>query len=192
MKSKYALYRYGIKSIRIFDCRELVSVIVTLIKYCTSSPLDQPTISISTTGWDHPHEGVIGAPTLPPHLNSADIIGASKNTTYLMPAGRLVPKTIAYENATLIAYNDNFFAVKMVTSTPGVPFGKRFLARTQIIVINTGENSCRMICSVEPEFPDGPPLGMGGSIRKGMKTGTIQTFEKMASHITGCAVSYGC
>lgn len=121
----------------------------------------------------------------------SDVIGAKKETSYRMPAGRLVGASTAYETATISAYESEFFALSISTATPGVPFGSRFLARTQIVVINTGENTCKLVCSVEAEFPKGPPMGMKGQIQKGMKKGTLETFEKIGSFIKNCAVSYG-
>lgn len=41
---------------------------------------------------------------------------------------------------------------------PDVPFGKTFVAWTQILVENTGSNACKLTCSVEPEFPNGEPM----------------------------------
>lgn len=146
---------------------------------------------VKSSGWVHAHQHFIGDPHLPPHLDVSDLIGASKETTYRMPASRLVSASMAFETSTLIAYTDDFFAISISTSTPEVPFGRKFLARTQIVVINTGNNSCRMICSVEPEFPNGPPLGMKWQIQKGMKKGTLEMFAKIGSHIKNCAVSYG-
>ncbi len=124
-------------------------------------------------------------------MKLSDFVGAQKVTSYLMPAGRLVGANMAHETATITAYETDFFALTMVTSTPDVPFGSRFNAKTQIVVVNTGENTCELICSVEPEFPHGPPMGMKGQIQRGMKKGSLDTFEKIGSHIRNCAVSYG-
>ena len=106
-----------------------------------------------------------------------------------MPKSALVAASMAYETAKLTHYNDHFFVLKRSTSTPDVPFGKRFIAHTQIVVVNSGKNSCKMICSVEAEFPEGAPMGMGGSIKNGMKSGTIEVFEKMASTLRSCGLS---
>lgn len=150
---------------------------------------------VRTAGWEHTsiQESFlhVGDPNPPRHVNPSDFVGAQRETSYLMPAGRLVGASTAYETATITAYDADFFALTMSTSTPGVPFGKRFSAKTQIVVVNTGDNSCELICSVEPEFPNGPPMGMKGQIQRGMKRGTIDMFEKIGSHIRNCAVSYG-
>lgn len=146
---------------------------------------------VKGTGWQHPHEDHIGYCDLPSNVNHQDFIGASKHISYLMPAGRLVPANTAYETCSLTEYNDDFFTLCMTTKTPGVPFGERFIAKTQITVVRTGKNSCRMLCSVEAEFPNGNPLGMKGQIKKGMKRGTIDMFNKIGIHIINCATSYG-
>mmetsp|Transcript_3383 Transcript_3383/g.4982 ORF Transcript_3383/g.4982 Transcript_3383/m.4982 type:complete len:320 (+) Transcript_3383:588-1547(+) len=146
---------------------------------------------VESTKWDH-HDQGIGLPNLSRGVRDADLIGASRTISYVMPAGKLVGASMATEIATLTEHNDDFFAIQMKTATPGVPFGKKFLALTQIVIINNGGNTCQMICSVEPVFPDGPPLGMKGQIKRGMKSGTIAMFEKIGAHIKNCATSYGC
>jgi len=100
-----------------------------------------------------------------------------------MPKTGLVSPSMAYETAMLSHYNDEFFVLQRTTTTPDAPFGKSYVAKTQIVVINTGRNSCKMICSVETEFPSGPPLAMGWQIRKGMKDGTSEVFRKMGEAI---------
>lgn len=145
---------------------------------------------VNCTGWDR-HNATIGLPDLPNSVDVKEYIGATKTTTYVMPAGKLVGSSVATERTTLSDYTDDFFVIKMKTYTPGVPFGKKFLAKTQITVVNLGHNQCQMICSVEPEFPHGPPLGMKGQITKGMKVGTMETFDKIGAHIKNCAISYG-
>ena len=100
-----------------------------------------------------------------------------------MPRNGLVKANTAYETAVLIEYNDDCFALKRSTLTPDVPYGKRFIAHTQICVLNKGNGSCRMICSVEAEFPEGPPMGVGGQIKKGMNSGTKEVFTKIGETI---------
>ena len=34
-------------------------------------------------------------------------------------------------------------------------YGHTFVAWTQYSIVNTGKNTCRMVCSVEAEFPNG-------------------------------------
>lgn len=143
---------------------------------------------ITTTPWDR-SDADIGQPDPPHHSHPAQFLGATRKTTYVMPASKLIPANMAFETATLAEYNDDFFSVQMSTSTPDVPFGKKFLARTQMVVVNLGKNACRMICSVETEFPDGPPFGVAGRIERGMRSGTLRMFDDISAHIRYCAVS---
>jgi len=136
---------------------------------------------VNSTGWLHPHEHHIGHVAIPSHVRTEGFIGARRDTSYRMPAGRLVAANMAYETCTLTDYADDYFVLSMTTSTPSVPFGKRFLAKTQMVVVRTGKNRCRMICSVETEFPNGAPLGMKGQIKMGMMRGTIEMFQKIGS-----------
>lgn len=145
---------------------------------------------VNISDWQHPNGHYIGHYDMPGHVKNEHFIGARRDTQYQMPAGFLVPANMAYETCTLSDYNQNFFVLNMTTLTPDVPFGKKFLAKTQIIVVRTGLNRCRMICSVETEFPTGPPIGMKGQIKMGMKKGTLETFEKIGSHIERCAMSH--
>jgi hypothetical protein len=146
--------------------------------------------NISSKGWDR-HQNVIGTPSLPGHIKPQDIIGATKKTEYLMPKTALVKANMAYETATITEYNDSCFAIEMFTTNPDVPFGKKFIAHTKIIVYNTGENTCYMECSVQTEFPNGPPMGLAWKIKGAMKSGSMEVFEKIGSSIINCAVSYG-
>ena len=146
--------------------------------------------SVTTDGWDR-HRKAIGTPVLPNDLTNEDIIGATKKTEYLMPKTAFVKANMAYETATITAYNDSVFAIEMSTVNPDVPFGKKFIAKTKIVVYNTGENTCEMECSVETEFPQGPPMGVSRQIKNAMKSGSMEVFEKIGSSIKNCAVSYG-
>lgn len=142
---------------------------------------------MNCTGWLHPHERYIGHVAIPSHVRKECFIGAKRITSYRMPAGRVVPANMAYETCTLTDYTNEYFVLSMTTSTPGVPFGNSFLAKTQMVVVRTGKNKCRMICSVEADFVKGAPLGMKGQIVMGMKRGTMEIFEKIASFICQCA-----
>jgi len=53
--------------------------------------------------------------------------------------------------------------------------GGTFIAHTQIVVTNTGNNTCKIVCSVEAEFPNGPPM-VGRQIKSGMRAGTADAF----------------
>ena len=72
-----------------------------------------------------------------------------------MPKSAFVSANTAFEECELIAYTSHCFAMRRRTRNPDVPYGKTFVACTQIVVTNTGSNSCRMVCSVEAEFPNG-------------------------------------
>ena len=92
---------------------------------------------------------------------------------------------MAYEIATITAYSDHCFALEMKTTNPDVPYGKKFIAYTKIVVYNTGENTCQMNCSVEPIFPEGRQLamGVGWQIKNAMKVGSMEVFKKIGSSI---------
>jgi hypothetical protein len=83
------------------------------------------------------------------------LIGAEKEASYLMPKSAFVKANMAYEVAYIEAYNDYCFCLKKKARTPEVPYGSSFVAWTKFVVINTGSNSCKIICSVEAEFPNG-------------------------------------
>lgn len=53
--------------------------------------------------------------------------------------------------------------------------GGTFIAHTQIVITNTGNNTCKIVCSVEAEFPNGPPM-VGRQIKSGMRAGTADAF----------------
>ena len=71
----------------------------------------------------------------------------------------------------------------MSTSNPDVPFGKTFTADTKIVVYNTGENTCRMECSVETNFTNRPTTPIAWKIKSAMKQGSIEVFEKISRTI---------
>ena len=103
-----------------------------------------------------------------------------------MPKTALVKANMAYETTTITEYNDHCFAIEMKTTNPDVPYGEQFIAHTKIVVYNKGENACQMVCSVETIFPNGPPMGVGWSIKKGMKNGSMEVFGKIGRSIKEC------
>ena len=107
-----------------------------------------------------------------------------------MPGSKLLQPKMAYEEATISSYTSSGFSIDKVTSTPDVPFGQSFVAKTRLVVQKINAHSCRLTCSVETEFPNGPPLGFGSSIRNGMKRGTLQVFQKMGIMIQQCGEHY--
>ena len=60
-----------------------------------------------------------------------------------------------------------------------VPYGNTFIAWTQYTIINTGKNTCRMICSVEAEFPNGAPM-----VARQIKSGKSAFI--LLSHMISC------
>ncbi len=100
-----------------------------------------------------------------------------------MPKTAFVKANKAFETTVITEYNDHCFAIEMHTKNPDVPFGTKFVAHTKIVVYNTGNNTCRMECSVETEFPHGPPMGIARQIKAAMKSGSFEVFEKIGSAI---------
>jgi VAD1 Analog of StAR-related lipid transfer domain len=135
------------------------------------------------------HDNVIGAAKSPVGVNEADYVGAEKEMSYLMPKSVFVKANMAYETAYILAYNDYCFVLKKRALTPDVPYGSTFEAWTQYVVINTGPNSCKMICSVEAEFPNGPPM-ISRQITSGMRAGVGELFVKTGETIEKYANSY--
>lgn len=72
---------------------------------------------------------------------------------------------------------------------PDAPFGKSFVAWTQYLVVNLGNNSCRLVCSVEAEFPNGEPM-VARQIRSGMRAGTGELFVLTGETISKYAAEY--
>jgi hypothetical protein len=131
-------------------------------------------LSITTNPWNK-YDDVIGAAKLPDNVKEVDVIGAEKESSYLMPKSAFVAANMATETAFIEAYNDYCFAFKKKALTPDVPYGSTFEAWTKYIVINTGNNSCKMICSVEAIFPNGPPM-ISRQIKSGMRAGVVELF----------------
>jgi VAD1 Analog of StAR-related lipid transfer domain len=117
----------------------------------------------------------IGNPTLPDGVDENDFIGAEKEAEYLMPKSAFVSANMCYETHYILSYNDYCFCLKKRARNPDAPFGKTFIAWTQYRVLNTGENTCKLTCSVEPEFPNGEPM-VSRQIRSGMRAGTGELF----------------
>jgi hypothetical protein len=123
------------------------------------------------------HNEHIGKAVLFPDgvVDENDFIGAEKEAEYLMPKSAFVSANMCYETHYIVAYNDHCFCLKKRARNPDAPFGKTFIAWTQYRVVNTGENSCKLTCSVEPEFPNGEPM-VSRQIRSGMRAGTGELF----------------
>ena len=67
--------------------------------------------------------------------------------------------------------------------------GGTFIAHTQIVITNTGSNTCKIVCSVEAEFPNGPPM-VGRQIKSGMRAGTADAFVILGTTICKYADEY--
>ena len=142
-----------------------------------------------TMGTWNKHSEHIGAPKLPDDVDEADFIGATKEGSYLMPKSAFVKANMCTETHYIVAYNDYCTTLKKKALTPEVPYGSTFVAWTQFTIINTGHHSCRLICSVEPEFPNGPPL-VSRQIKSGMRAGVGELFVLIGETIAKYANEY--
>ena len=131
----------------------------------------------------------IGETNLPDTVKEEDFVGAERVASYLMPKSAFVSANMCTETSNLIAYNDYCFCLKKKAHTPDVPYGSTFLACTQILVTNTGNDTCRVCCSVEPEFPNGPPM-VSRQITSGMRAGVGEFFVKVGECIAKYADEY--
>jgi VAD1 Analog of StAR-related lipid transfer domain len=131
--------------------------------------------------WSH-HNDVIGSAVLPEGVNEKDIIGAERESEYLMPKSTFVRANTVYDTSQIIAYNDYCLCIKKRTLSPDVPYGTTFLTWTQILITNTGNDTCHLTTSVEAEFPNGPPI-ISRQIVSGMRSGTAESFILMSEII---------
>jgi hypothetical protein len=139
-----------------------------------------------TSGEWSKHNEHIG---LPDSVDSEDFIGAEREGSYLMPKSAFVNANMSYETQYIVEYNDYCFCLKKKSLNPDAPFGSTFVAWTQYLVINTGNDSCRLYCSVEAEFPNGPPL-VSRQIKSGMRAGTGELFVLFGETVTKYADEY--
>jgi hypothetical protein len=109
--------------------------------------------------------------------------------SYLMPKSVFVKANMCTETGYVETYNDYCFSLKKKALTPDVPYGSTFVAWTKYVIINTGNDTCKMICSVEAEFPNGPPL-IGRQIKSGMRAGVAELFVSIGETITKYADEY--
>jgi hypothetical protein len=124
----------------------------------------------------------IGEANPPPDFDLSKCIGATREQEGLMPANAMVKANTAYSTLELIHYNNICFAYKKKTRTPDVPFGGSFFTWTQCVVINLGNDSCRLICSSQAEFPNGRPM-VARQIESGIRTGTMESFVRIGDTI---------
>jgi hypothetical protein len=106
-----------------------------------------------------------------------------------MPKSAFVAANTAHETAYIETYNDYCFSLKLKTLTPDVPYGSTFEAWTKYVVINTGSNSCKLTCSVEALFPNGPPM-ISRQIISGMRDGVGEVFVKTGHSLQQYASAY--
>lgn len=67
------------------------------------------------------HNDEIGLHKTPDGIAEADFVGATMETSYLMPSSAFVKANTAYETATIAQYNDYCLCLKRATRTPEVP-----------------------------------------------------------------------
>lgn len=132
---------------------------------------------ISLESWSS-KEDEIGLPA----VSEDSFLNATREYSYLMPKSAFVKANMCYATLELIHYSNYCFVVKEKTLTPEVPYGNTFVSWTQYSIINTGKDTCRMICSVEAEFPLGAPM-VARQIKSGMRSGTAEKFMLLGETI---------
>lgn len=144
--------------------------------------------SITWGEWDKCNE-YIGQTNLPDSVDPSDFAGAQKKASYLMPKSAFVKANMCYEIHKIEVYNDYCFCFKKQARNPDAPFGSTFVAWTQFVIINNGDGTCKLTCSVEPEFPNGPPL-VRKQITSGMRAGVGELFVLIGETISKYAEEY--
>ena len=97
------------------------------------------------------NEKEIGLPKTPDATDEKAFLNSTLEYSYLMPKSAFVKANMCYATLEIIHYDNYCFVIKEKTLTPEVPYGNTFVAWTQYSFVNTGKNSCRMVCSVEAE-----------------------------------------
>jgi hypothetical protein len=128
------------------------------------------------------NENDIGLPKAPDGVDESTFVGATMEYSYLMPKSAFVSANMCYATWEILQYDEHSLVIKEKTLTPEVPYGSTFIAWTQYSIQNTGKNSCRMICSVEAEFPNGQPM-VARQIKSGMRAGTAEKFVLLGETI---------
>mmetsp|Transcript_26465 Transcript_26465/g.78305 ORF Transcript_26465/g.78305 Transcript_26465/m.78305 type:complete len:108 (-) Transcript_26465:484-807(-) len=106
-----------------------------------------------------------------------------------MPKSAFVKANMCYDKRSIIEYNDHCFTYHAVTRSPEVPYGNTFLVHTQVVITNRGNNKCGIVCSVEVEFPNGPPM-IGRQIKSGARAGTAESFVLLGETVCRYADEY--
>jgi len=124
----------------------------------------------------------IGLPKAPDGIDESTFVGATMEYSYLMPKSAFVSANMCYATWEILQYDEYSVVIKEKTLTPEVPYGSTFISWTQYSILNTGKNSCRMVCSVEAEFPNGQPM-VARQIKSGMRAGTAEKFVLLGETI---------
>lgn len=124
----------------------------------------------------------IGLPKAPDGVDESTFVGATMEYSYLMPKSAFVSANMCYATWEILQYDEYSVVIKEKTLTPEVPYGSTFISWTQYSILNTGKNSCRMVCSVEAEFPNGQPM-VARQIKSGMRAGTAEKFVLLGETI---------
>ncbi|KAL7542728.1 hypothetical protein ACHAXR_012261 [Thalassiosira sp. AJA248-18] len=128
------------------------------------------------------HEDAIGLAKTPDGIDEGSFLNATLEYSYLMPKSAFVKANMCYATLEIIHYDNNCLVLKEKTLTPEVPYGNTFIAWTQYSIVNTGKNTCRMVCSVEAEFPNGAPM-VARQIKSGMRSGTAEKFISLGETV---------
>jgi len=120
-----------------------------------------------------------------PNILEEDIVGTEMEKSYLMPKSPFVKANRVSQLTQIKTYNDYCFCYQERNDTPEVPYGNTFVTWTQVRIVNTGHNTCRMVCSVEIEFPNGPPM-ISRMIVSGARSGTAEA----SALLSRCIIKY--
>jgi len=125
----------------------------------------------------------IGRPQQNKDFNVKDFKGAKRKFEYRLP------KTSAddvefdvNETMELLEYNDFCFTVKGKRESLDLNLGNLFETHTQMIFIDKGLNSCRLIASMEVRFPQERPT-LSWQIKNTMRFRSLDYFNAIAESI---------
>lgn len=135
------------------------------------------------------NENDIGLPKPPDGVDESSFLHATLEYSYLMPKSAFVKANMCYGTLEILHYDNHCLVLKEKTLTPEVPYGNTFVSWTKYSIVNTGKNTCRMVCSVEAEFPDGQPM-VARQIKSGMRSGCAEKFVSLGETICRYADSF--
>lgn len=135
------------------------------------------------------NENDIGLPKPPDGVDESSFLGHTLEYSYLMPKSAFVKANMCYATIEIIHYDNYCLVIKEKTLTPEVPYGNTFVSWTQYSIVNTGKSTCRMVCSVEAEFPNGQPM-VARQIKSGMRSGTAEKFVSLGEIICRYAEAF--